>query len=415
MHPIGRGILDGPLTRAGWRPGRAASLAGGVLLAAAALVAFSSQGSARDPKADAKKGDKAEKGETRSIPLPPAPHPPNKQRAPKADPDVADTVKLINEKLAATWAANKVVPTRYVDDHEYIRRVSLDIIGRIAKPAEIQQFLKDPRETRRALLVERLLASEDYPRHWATVWANWLLGRAGVFGRGKYHEDMTTWLEDQFAQGRPYHQIVRELLTASGDNTKNGAVNFILAHVGEVVPPPRRSEEGQFEMVPITSRITRLFLGTQVQCAQCHDHPFQKTVKQDAFWGVNAFLRQVERVGNPPVPRGAMAMTYGKLVLRDNPRWNVDATVFYEKRNGVVLQTGAEFLPAAEGKKPTRLPQGVAGKERREKLADYIEGDRELPQGRSQPYLGRLLRPRLRQPGGRLQRQQSAIRPGVVE
>src|ERR1700722_7758034 len=94
---------------------------------------------------------------------------------------------------------------------------------------------------------------------------------------------------------------------------------------------------------------------------------------QDRSWGVNAFLRQVERVGAPPVPRGTMAMTYGKLELRDNTRWNADASVFYEKRNGVVLQTGAEFLPAAEGKKPTRLPQGVSGKERREKLAEYIE------------------------------------------
>jgi hypothetical protein len=363
----------------GWQPGRVASLSGGLLLAVAAFFAFSPQGSAGDPKDESSKDAKPQKTETRSVSLPPMPHAPHNQLAPKAEPDVADAVKLINEKLAATWAANKVVPTRYVDDYEFIRRASLDVIGRIAKPAEIQQFLKDPRETRRALLIERLLASEDYPRHWATVWANWLLGRAGVFGRGKYHEDLTTWLEDQFAQNRPYHQIVRDLLTASGDNSKNGSVNFILAHVGEMVPPPRRSEEGQFEMVPLTSRITRLFLGTQVQCAQCHDHPFQKTVKQDSFWGVNAFLRQVERVGNPPVPRGAMAMTYGKLELRDNPRWNSDASVFYEKRNGVVLQTGAEFLPAAEGKKPARLAAGVNGKERRERLADYIEDHESFP------------------------------------
>ena len=58
-----------------------------------------------------------------------------------------------------------------------------------------------------------------------------------------------------------------------------------------MTPPGKRGEEGQFEMVPLTSRVTRLFLGTQVQCCQCHDHPFQAALKQNHFWGVNAFLR----------------------------------------------------------------------------------------------------------------------------
>lgn len=366
-----------------WRLGRCTSLVGGVLLLAAFATALPS-GLAKDPKDDAPakpeaaKTEKGDKGDAKALPLPKAPEPPRLTIVAKT-PDVAEMVKVINEKLEATWAANKVVPTRYVDDYEYVRRASLDIIGRVAKPAEIQQFLKDPKETRRGLLVERLLASEDYARHWAHVWTNWLLSRSGVFGRqGMYHEQTNVWLEDQFAQNRPYHLIVKDLLTASGDNTKNGAVNFILAHVGEAVPPAKRAEEGQFEMVPITSRITRLFLGTQVQCAQCHDHPFHKSIKQDRFWGVNAFLRQVERVGNPPAERGRM-MAYTKLELRDNDKWNNDATVFYEKRNGVVLQTGAEFIAPAEGKKPSRLPAGVAGKERREKLAEYIQDHENFP------------------------------------
>src|SRR5437762_1950945 len=138
---------------------------------------------------------------------------------------------------------------------------SLDIIGRTAKPEEITQFFKDPRDTRRTKLIDRLLASSDYPRHWADVWANWLLSRAGIFGRGMYHTQLATWLEDKYARNRPHTEIVTELITASGKNTDNGAVNFILAHVGEAVPPGRRGEDGMFEMVPITSRVTRLFLG----------------------------------------------------------------------------------------------------------------------------------------------------------
>ncbi len=363
----------------GWHGGRAASLAGGLFLLVACLTVLAPGGSARDPEESAPKSAKKEKGEAKPLPALTPPPPPHNQLAPKATPDVAEMVKLINERLAATWAENKVVPTRYVSDHEFIRRASLDIIGRIAKPAEMQRFLADPPPTRRALLVERLLGSEEYPHRWAEVWANWLLGRAGVFGRGTYHDQMVSWLEDQFAQNRSYREIVHDLVTASGDNTKNGAVNFVLAHVGEQVPPARRAEEGQFEMVPLTARITRLFLGTQVQCAQCHDHPFQKSVKQGQFWGVNAFLRQVERVGNPPVPRAAMAMTFAKLELRDNRRWDPEATVFYEKRNGVLLEAGAEFLPSGEGKKPPRMPQGLAGKERREKLAEFVEEHENFP------------------------------------
>src|SRR5262249_17011323 len=149
--------------------------------------------------------------------------------------------------------------------------------------------------------------------------------------------------------------IVTGLLTATGknmgeDKDKNGAVNFILAHVGDQMPPPRQAEEGRFEMVPLTSRITRLFLGTQVQRAQYQHPPFYNNTKQHHFWSVNAFLRQVDRVNNPPslddIQRGRAA--FNQLELRDNPATNLKAEVFYEKRNGVVLQARAEFLASGD-------------------------------------------------------------------
>src|SRR5215469_14190921 len=119
-------------------------------------------------------------------------------------------------------------------------------------------------------------------------------------------------------------------------------------------------------MVPLTSRITRLFLGTQVQCAQCHDHPFYSNIKQEHFWGVNAFLRQVSRQGTPP-QMGRM-MNFAKLTLKDNENTARDAIVFFEKRSGTILRAKAEFLPASEGQSGARLPEGVQGLRRREKL-----------------------------------------------
>jgi hypothetical protein len=295
---------------------------------------------------------------------------------------LSEMVSTINKLSEAKWKENKIVPSRYADDYEFIRRASLDIIGRVAKPEEIREFLKDPKETRRSKLINRLLESDEYPRHWAGLWANWLLSRAGVFGRGPYHEWLATWLEDQFSQNKAYSSIVKSLITATGDNNdtdKGGAaVNFILAHVGENVPPAHRAEEGYFQLVPLTSRITRLFLGTQVQCAQCHDHPFYSNIKQEHFWGVNAFLRQVKPsfVRAPQMDR---RMMFNKLSLQDDENVAKSSLVFYEKRNGVILTARPEFLPSDEERHGAALPPGVQGIGRREKLAEFIIDHPQFP------------------------------------
>lgn len=304
---------------------------------------------------------------------PAAPAEPFPHVAAKASQDLDEMSKLINTRLEAAWKANKVTPARYIDDHEFIRRASLDIIGRIAKVSEIERFLKDPPQTRRSLLVDRLLASDEYAEHWSDLWTNWLLSRSGVFGRGLWHKQMDDWLRDQFALNKPFHQMAKDLVAATGKNsdTGNGAVNFILAHVGEATPAARRAEEGQFEMVPITSRITRLFLGVQVQCAQCHDHPFTNAIKQKHFWGVNAYLRQVERTGTVP-QQGQQQMALGPLELKDNEGINPRAVVFYEKRNGVVLQTKAEFLPAGEEERGKKMNPEAKGAARRVELANAL-------------------------------------------
>jgi hypothetical protein len=358
-----------------WRPGRLSSLLVGlfVLGGAATALALLNSAKADPPKAAAKEAKHQEEVKW-PTPLTLVIAPRSEKEDPAELSQVNEMIKTINTRCEEKWKENKVVPSRYADDFEYIRRVMLDVIGRIAKPEEIREYLSWPKEKRRSMLVNRLLygdLSEEYARHWANIWCNWLLTRSGSFGRGPYHEEMTVWLEDQFAQNKKFHEIVKDLLTARGENTTNGAVNFILAHVGENVPPARRTEEGQFEMVPITSRITRLFLGTQVQCSQCHDHPFYSNIKQEHFWGVNAFLRQVERVGQPPMP-GTRMMTYNKLELKDNPNAASDAIVFFEKRNGVILTAKPEFLPVGEAKHGAAMPPGTTGVARREALANFL-------------------------------------------
>jgi hypothetical protein len=299
---------------------------------------------------------------------------PPKESAPAADASaVADGVKLIDEALKASWDENKLTPAARCDDYEFLRRASLDIIGRIATPAEIKTYMDDPAKDRRAKLIDRLLASEEYPKNWANLWANWLLTRSGAFGRGQYHDEMLVWLEDQFSQNKPFHETVKALISAEGKNTDNGAVNFILAHVGQANPDGDKRENGQFDMVPLTSRISRLFLGVQTQCCQCHDHPFDAKLKQNHFWGINAFLHQVKREGTPPVPGNRM-MAYSPLTLKDDTTVNEDAQVFFETRNAKLLPAKAQFLDGtkipADEKGGKRVP--IQGKARRDELARLI-------------------------------------------
>lgn len=302
-----------------------------------------------------------------------------------ADSAMQEIIALINEHIETGWKDNNLTPSVDCTDYEFIRRASLDLIGRIATPQEISVFMKDPAKERRARLIERLLAHEDYAKNWANLWANWLLTRTGPFGRGRYHDQMVVWLEDKFALNKPYHEIVRKLITAKGTNDKEvgpdndgGAVNFILAHLGEPIPNNKRSEEGQYEMVPITSRITRLFLGVQTQCTQCHDHPFDNKLKQNQFWGVNVFLRQIER-DPPPQNNNQQMMANIPLTLKENFDANSEGVVFYEKRNGVILPTRAFLLDSRNAKLPSVEEMKKEGRSRRDYLADYVVASDQFP------------------------------------
>ncbi len=277
---------------------------------------------------------------------------------------IDEPTRIINDHLAQAWKDNKLQPAERCSDHEYIRRASLDIIGRIATVKEIEQYFKDPPATRRGLLLDRLLTGDqkkDFATNWAGIWNIWLISRAGE-ERERYRKGLQPWLEKQFSQDhQSYKTLVEELLTAKGKSDASPPVNFLLAHIGESTPLFKQAELGGFDAVPITSRSIRLFLGYQIQCTQCHDHPFNADWKQKHFWGVNTFFRQVER-GGLPIP-----VLNPVLEIKENPKYNVKGIVFYEKRNGVFLPSDATFL---DGQK---IPAG-GQRTRREELARFVTG-----------------------------------------
>ena len=120
-----------------------------------------------------------------------------------------------------------------------------------------------------------LLEHPDYARNFATDWTTTLLGRREPEPRVE-RASLTEWLRRQFADNRPWDMIASDLITAKGNIKTNGAVIFTLAHL----------EPGA---VPLTSMTARVFLGQQIQCTQCHDHP-SNDWKQADFWGINAFF-----------------------------------------------------------------------------------------------------------------------------
>src|SRR6202041_3479874 len=123
-------------------------------------------------------------------------------------------------------------------------------------------------------------------------------------GRMVDRSSLTSWLRKQFSSDRPWNEIVHELVSSSGSNKDNGAVNYVLAHL-------------ELEAVPLTSRTTRLFLGKQIQCTQCHDHP-SNDWKQLDFWGINAFYNGLRRQ-QVNVTKADGTVVADHFELRDEP------------------------------------------------------------------------------------------------
>ena len=185
----------------------------------------------------------------------------------------SEIIKKIDSYIEQGWKDNEVTPSPRASDQEWARRVSLDIVGHIPDYDSLMNFLEDSSSDKRAKFVDELLANPDYVRNWTTIWTNLLIGRAG---NGGNRQALSRWLRQQFYYNTPYRKFAEELISAEGSIEENGAVAFLSSHLNEMA-------------VPATSITSRVFLGMQVQCTQCHNHPFNDW-KQDQFWSMNAFF-----------------------------------------------------------------------------------------------------------------------------
>lgn len=232
-------------------------------------------------------------------------------------------VQFVNEKIKQGWEDNEVTPSPIAEDTEWLRRVYLDIAGHIPPAGKVDSFLDDKDPAKRSKLIDELLADSDYVRNFTEIWTNILIGRDTP--RRTSRAGMQKFLREGFARNRPWNEMVYDLLAAEGHFEENGAVNFILAQLDG---NPNTEEYH----VQATAKSARIFLGLQVQCTQCHNHPFNEW-KQNQFWEFNSFFRQARRVDHEKYdPKtGDMVDDYSELVYRD-----FTGPVYYEMRSGLV-------------------------------------------------------------------------------
>jgi hypothetical protein len=282
------------------------------------LVIWQTQGpAAAQDKTPAVKADKKAKG---AAALTPANFPGKGAKL-----DAPALTRLIDEQIQKRLDAEEVKTSPPADDAEFLRRAYLDLIGVIPPVEKVKEFLDSKAPDKREKLIEELLANPRFGQWMGENYVNAMVPRDSN-NRLLQGQALQTWLADHFNKNTPYDQVVSDLLTATGPMNENGAVTYFVANA---------------TADKITDNVTRLFMGVQLQCAQCHNHPFTD-YKQKEYWGMAAFFMKV-RMNVTPQQAAKKGVT---------PTITEDGAAVKGKKKG--LPEGAMIVPARflQGEEP---------------------------------------------------------------
>jgi hypothetical protein len=208
---------------------------------------------------------------------------------PKRDP--LPVAARIDREIDRRLVEAKIRASPLADDAEFIRRLSLDIRGRIPTAERTAAFLADTDSGKRQKLIDEFLADAAYGDYFGTVWYH-RMAKPTMDNRQLLSMKFRDWLAERFNRNDTWDAIVRDILTASGDRDQNPATVFYLAHA---------EGNGRREIVParVNASASHLFLGVKLECCECHDHMFDHSLKQTDFWGMAAFFTatQAENAG----------------------------------------------------------------------------------------------------------------------
>jgi hypothetical protein len=243
---------------------------------------------------------------------------------------------LVDKAVFAKLNRMRIAPSEVCTDQEFIRRVYLDTIGVLPTPEEAKAFADDSSADRRAKVVDRLMKRPEFYDFWTLKFAD-VLRSNGRLIQPKGTHIFQRWIRTNLERNTPMDQFVRELLTSDGSTFKNPAANYY-----RISRDPENSVE----------TTAQLFLGVRIQCAKCHNHPFERWT-QDDYYGFAAFFSRVRQ------KKGVMP----------------DEEVIFATNAGDVRQprTGQVMKPKALGG-PVLEPATGSNEDRRTKLASWLTG-----------------------------------------
>ncbi|MCE9531596.1 MAG: DUF1549 and DUF1553 domain-containing protein [Planctomycetes bacterium] len=251
--------------------------------------------------------------------------------------DPIPVIAAIDQAWKKALEQAKVAPAAVADDAEFFRRVTLDLTGRIPSGRQALAFLDSRDPDKRRKLVDALLSDPGYAQHFGGVWRLWL---DPPEEGGKPRPDMfSPWLAEQLRRNRGFGDLVRELITVEGPVRNNPAMGFVMANSESQRPKPEL----------LADSISRNFMGVELRCAQCHDHPFA-VWKQADFWGVAAFFGRLQ----PSSAKGGPNVT---LQESDQP---IDGVAAVSKVKGAALvvpvMSGNESGKVVRARVPGGMP-----------------------------------------------------------
>lgn len=241
---------------------------------------------------------------------------------------------FVDAHVFANLKSLGIPPSEICSDEVFLRRVSLDVAGRLPTPEETEQFLASTDPNKRHQWIEKLLSSPGYADFFANKWTSLLKNRRDEASDITSNFAFHAWIRDSLLANVPYDQLVRELLAATGTVVSNPPV----AWYKRVKEPKEQLED-----------VAQLFLGVRLQCAQCHHHPFERW-SQDDYYSLAAFFTQIGR--KPTGVRG-------------------EDLIFHERGVAVAtnVKTGAKLRPQALGDSVGDIP---AEFDPRLRLADWM-------------------------------------------
>ncbi len=244
-----------------------------------------------------------------------------------------------------------IAPSDPCTDEQFVRRLYLDLCGVLPTPQETLAFLEINGPDRRARLVEQLLQRPEYADYWTKKWFDVLrVTRDAINLEGS--QKFQAWLRNRIEIDAPFDDTVRQMLTSTGQSYRDAPVNFYC-----VTMTPKTITDKQFLQKDLAEATAQLFLGVRLQCAKCHNHPYERWTQND-FLGLAAHFNQVKRTRMGKAGPGGRA-----------ERRQIEITIDKKAAEFTRDADGSAVVPSLIGQAPKPIP---AGQDRRHLLASWL-------------------------------------------